>query len=483
MGEKKRKYKKLAKKINGIDRYAILKNAVIALIVVFAAAVLMLIGARDENLILLLALFLMVSGLLMLIFAVKGVLKIKEDEDDYGFRKKIRNIILRDMLRENGCEFYFYEKETTKLYSLRSAADSEDDYECCGKGIEALVKLRGIDKDGERKLKNSIAIIGPDKNLELDVTENGVLYIYRLSCVKWDRGEKNVVVCNITSPDIPHSQQQVQINDLVCGQNTSGVEVFLERNNWRYIWNSEQELEKMGFGTELQMNYDVQLEKNIALIVKQEDRANFLKTLNRLALLEKFRNGVTDLSLSYKVMVGEETAFRLLDVRMYRDIESEEIKANFYVRSVDADGLFNEKARGAGIENGYRYVAMRCVEKLYKDCVWLGFADLDKDKIYILKSDKSDGESRTKPMSLKKLIDETAEIRIHPEDRNVFYSYNNTNYLKNNLTADNPITVSYRKKLPGSTEFAQAQSTAFLIKKDGTSFEVLYVEKLNNVSE
>ena len=163
------------------------------------------------------------------------------------------------------------------------------------------------------------------------------------SGVRYGSGDKYAVVCTCEKKNtsqqegvLPKSGDRAQV---LAGKNTSCIEVFLEKNTWRFVWNSEEVFEKTGFGTELQMNYDLQLKSVIAPVVKHDDRAKFLKELDRLALLEKFRNGIGESAVVYKISTPESEKMRVLDVRMYRDKISDEVKAQFYVRSFEADEI------------------------------------------------------------------------------------------------------------------------------------------------
>ena len=86
----------------------------------------------------------------------------------------------------------------------------------------------------------------------------------------------------------------------------------------------------------MQNDYDTQLEKVISAIVYKSDKPAFVRALNRHYLLECFREGKCEFAIEYRTYEsGGMAGTGSLDVRIYRDKYNDEVKANFYVRSIN----------------------------------------------------------------------------------------------------------------------------------------------------
>lgn len=322
------------------QNFSALKSAAVNLIFAFAAAALLLFGTKNGHLQTAFALLIIAAGILFLLFAVIKVVRDKREETDCDFSFKVYKTLLKHFAEGEKCGVYVCDKLDRCVYNIKNGKEPYEG-EKCRNFAEYISQARSVEADSVRRLKNAFALVGRDESLKLDITEKEGIFEYTLTCVRYGSGDRYAVVCTCTKkkPVLTDTENEsvTDKEQVLAGKNTSCIEVFLEKNNWRFIWNSEGEFEKLGFGTELQMNYDKQLKNMIAPIVTSKDRARFLKELDRLALLEKFRNGTGEAAVVYRISTPEREKARVLDVRMYRDKISDEVKAQFYVRSFDAD--------------------------------------------------------------------------------------------------------------------------------------------------
>lgn len=193
-----------------------------------------------------------------------------------------------------------------------------------------------------RRLKNAAAVVGSEKSMKLNlfsVNSDGkeAVLEYTLRAVKNETERRDDVVCTVIECDgkikLPPKDgfDEVGTDDNIY--NTTGIEVLLERNQWRFMWNNEECLKKTEREPDYGTNYDRAVEYSIAPHVMTSDRQLFLKTISRLQLLENYRNGVTDLCVKYRLNIGNGVyEYRILDIHLYRGGKNDEIKANLYAR-------------------------------------------------------------------------------------------------------------------------------------------------------
>ena len=338
---KKKHFSKAAVKNNRrTDSYAVLKSTVINLVFAFMAAALLIFGNESGYLQTVIALLILAAAILLLLFAVSQVIRSDKNEAESDYTLRVYKALLKHLSASENCGVFVCDKLDRCVYNIKNGKEPYEG-EKCRNFAEYISQARNVEADSERRLRNAFALVGRDESLKLDITEKEGVFEYTLTCVRYGSGDRYAVVCTCTKKKpVSTDTENERFTDkeqVLAGKNTSCIEVFLEKNNWRFIWNSEKEFEKLGFGTELQMNYDKQLKNMIAPVVTAGDRAKFLKELDRLALLEKFRNGIGEAAVVYRISTPEREKARVLDVRMYRDKISDEVKAQFYVRSFDAD--------------------------------------------------------------------------------------------------------------------------------------------------
>lgn len=269
-------------------------------------------------------------GTVFAVLSFRGSIRVKDEGADV--RGKYR--FLRKMLHQISDEDINIFVYTRFSDTLETLADDGKTVKVIGNAMEYITD--GFDENNARIIRNAVALTGPDKDLSVTVEKDGVKYRYTFSYEKKSDGQP-AVVC---SAKRVYEKENVRATEnsgrMSEDYKTTCIEVFLERNMWHFLWNSEECFDNTPLVSRMQNDYDSQFEKQIVPLIYKGDRENFVRNLNRLRLLECFREGRDGFVLEYRMENGSpELRDRTLEVRIYRDKNNDEIKANFYVRRMN----------------------------------------------------------------------------------------------------------------------------------------------------
>ena len=253
-------------------------------------------------------------------------------------------ILLMQMAESSLAYMFVYDRKSDSVTVFRDRDGLHTDGLVIDEGLEYVEHHYKHLKQDIRRLKNALAISGPKKSIKLELLSavgdgsEQVLLEYTLRAVKNESdGKTDAVVCTVIERSDESEQQEDKGASVTEPDNsiynTTGIEVLLQRNSWRFLWNNEKSLKNLDYGTEIRGDYDGDVEKNIAPFVMSKDRYLFVSTLSRLNLIENYRNGNTDMCIKYRLNTGDGIyEYRALDIHMYRDAKTDEIKANLYAR-------------------------------------------------------------------------------------------------------------------------------------------------------
>lgn len=286
-----------------------------------------------------------ISMLLLSLYAYKKIRHVKDDADIAVYDIALKEKIVSQALSETSIRVFLYYKAENKIVVLKDADGTYKANTVVGDGTDYIAEYEKLDANDTRRMRNIIALTGADGNIKLAVcshrTNPGTLLKYTFSAVKNTSGEDYVIVCTATEVSDTGSQKVDLENfkNSVVAYKTTGLELFLESNRWRCVWNNEPVMDSKVTPGKLQSNYDSDLKKKILPEVKSQDRQIFEKNMNRLNLLEYFRSGKNEFSFDYHMKTTKPFPYdyelRIMDIHLLRDKKTDEVKANVYIRNVD----------------------------------------------------------------------------------------------------------------------------------------------------
>ena len=286
--------------------------------------------------------FFVIAVILTILFVIMGAIKVNDDVRRREFFFDVIKTALVKLSEDDYAGIYIYQKGNDELEIIKDI-NSEKSNITLQKGFEYLVAKTGIDESDRRKLKNTINLAGPGKDMRINVDakidNDKVVLQMMFSCIKKPSKNKSALVCVVRkSNSVQDITNNIEHNLSYDSFNTTCIELFLERNMWHFLWNNEPAFEKTKFGVRMNNDYDAQLKNGILQCIKQQDREKVLSMLDRLNLLESYRNGVFERTVTFSMPDADgRYSHRQLEVRMYRDNYNEEIKANFYIRNLPDD--------------------------------------------------------------------------------------------------------------------------------------------------
>lgn len=296
-----------------------------------------------------------ILGLLIFVLWIYGrVSKVKNDKSDVDYQVKLRENIIAGALLEPSVRIFLYYRKTGEAVYVANEFGTINLSKTQKTGLEHIVKTEGLCADDARKLKNNLSLCSKGKDIKFYAfcqnQSKSEEYIYVLSAVDDAEGDASVVMGIVRKaqkadfPASPEFDRESFKNNLVS-YNTSGMEIFLESNKWRFMWNNEPYFAAIKGDSSLRENFDGDLENLIIPSIHYADRNEFFRTLSRLSLLEMFRNGKTHIEFEYRVLTDKNAQtyeYRLLEAHLLRDNKTEQAKADIYIRNVD-ESFMTEK--------------------------------------------------------------------------------------------------------------------------------------------
>ena len=428
-------------------------------------------------------------GLMLFIFWIYSrVEKVKLEDINSAYQMKMRDRILASALSETSMRVFLYYRDTGEITILKNGSGIKHSGERIKNGIEYIIKYEVLDCDDARRMKNSFALTGSGNSVKFTVCSkrSGAeqWLRYTLTSVKNERGRQNIIIC--TARDVTESEIKKQemldverFRNSVVTYKTTGLELFLERNRWKLVWNNEPIFSGGVLDGEYR-DYDDDLSRTILPVIHDSDRMKFSNVMNRLNLLEAFRRGTTELSLEYRILSGNtpesDYEYRVLEIHLLRDKHTDEAKANIYIRNVEKSDF--EKFTLPNNVSERQYIISSVLSTVTKNCTWIGFAELTQGRIAPISSDGHSFESSFDFCDFEDHMNSFIETKVYPEDRSICHTMNSIKYLGEHLSDSNDVITHYRKAFPKAPSvYINVRSRAHLISCDNGKFEVVFVEE------
>lgn len=427
--------------------------------------------------------------LIFILWTYSRVEKVKQDRKSVDYQVNMRDKILATAFADTSMRIFIYYRQSDEIKILKNGSGVNEDSERIKGGVDYIASYEKLDADDRRKMKNSFELIGYGNSIKLTVqsrrTETPVFLRYTLASIRGNGKSESAIIC--TARDVTESELNKKkmldvesFRNSVVTYKTTGLELCLERNTWRFVWNNEPYFDDKGITVgEYLTNYDRDLEKLILPAIQYSDREKFAGGMNRLNLLESFRRGTTEMSFEYRILGGAsqecDYEYRIMEIHMLRDKSTDEAKANVYIRNVGKDEM--EKFSTERQSDARRSIVDFVCRVFLEGVNWIGYAELENNTLYVVSSHGTCIEKEFIPENFDRHMDYFISNSVHPEDRCVFHSVNSAEYLKKHLTHENPIETSFRKCIPDSEAYSENITTVYLADDRDGVFHVLFVER------
>ncbi len=306
-----------------------------------------------------------IAGLVIFVLWIYGrVSKVKNDKSDVDYQMKLRESIIAGALWEPSVRIFLYYRKTGEAVYVANEFGTINLSKTEKNGLEHIVRTEGLGPDDARKLKNNLSLCSKGKDIKFyafcEKQQKTEEYMYVLSAVNDAEGDASVVmgiVRRAQKTDLPAGAEfdRESFKNNLVSYNTSGIEIFLESNKWRFVWNNEPYFAAIKGDSTLRNNYDSDLENLIIPSIHYADRNEFFNTLSRLSLLEMFRNGKTHIELEYRILTDKSVQkyeYRLLEAHLLREHKTDQAKADIYIRNIDESFMTEKDERGQENQKG-----------------------------------------------------------------------------------------------------------------------------------
>ncbi len=396
---------------------------------------------------------------IMFVFVVwmyRRVEKVKNDTDSVAYQVNMRDRILSTALADTSMRVFLYYRGKNKLSVMKDATGLRQNEVFVENGLNYIADYEQLDADDTRRLRNSFALTGANGNIKLTVKSNRTnpptFLKYTFSSVKDAGGDDDVIICTALddTESFLHNKQKLDLEtfrNTVVSYKTTGIELFLESNRWRCMWNNEPVFQQKIQTMDLRNNYDQDLKKIILPEIRSSEKQIFEKHMNRLSLLEMFRSGKNEISFDYCIKTGkafpDDYEIRIMDIHLLRDKLTDEVKADVYIRNVDKEEVRKaspdsdpkEKKRVLALLSGY----------LYANYTFIAMVDLNNNAVTVVCSDGVAVTDKPMQQNFESFVSNFAK-QVHPEDKELYLSAVDAKNLEQTLNEKNVLNISYRKK-------------------------------------
>lgn len=129
-------------------------------------------------------------------------------------------------------------------------------------------------------------------------------------------------------------EEMGKLLDRMMGATLAGIEVHLEEDRWRLLWQRGSLGERLR-RLETERPYSTALLESFTPYVHPQDRENFRKLMDRRTLLSAFFSGANRMSQDYRVKEETGYAWHSTEVHFFRDPITRQAMCNLFVRQVD----------------------------------------------------------------------------------------------------------------------------------------------------
>ena len=391
---------------------------------------------------------------LFLVWINGRVADLNKGEAKNRYITDVRNRILAAALEETSTRLFLYDKNTGEISVLKDADGIHSDLCKYKNGIEELIKYEGMSDDDARRLKNGIAVTSPGKASKLTlVSKKGSDEVFLRYTLTGAKNETGGIMIIGTARDVTEREKQKRrhvdlekVRNAVVTYDTTGIEVNLERNCWKILWINEPVLETLGYQPlKTYTNYDSDLGRDVASKLHIEDREVFINKLNRFSMLEAFRRGETDSSFEYRISSGTDSdvsyAYRVIEIHLFRDKQTDEVKASFYIRNIDDAEI--DKYTVNKFNNAASHILSSVLECASGSLARAAFADLESGLFVPVSFDGKHVLPKLEALDYDEQIRRYAETCVHSNDRQSFLACTDRKFLTEELKKDNSVKLEF----------------------------------------
>ena len=389
---------------------------------------------------------------LFLVWINGRVADLNKGEAKNRYITDVRNRILAAALEETSTRVFLYDKNTGEISVIKDADGIHSGVSKYKNGIEELIRYEGMSDDDARRLKNGIAVTSLGKASKLTLLSkrgsDETFLRYTLTGVKNETG--GIMIIGTARDVTEHERQKRRHVDLekvknaVVTYDTTGVEISLERNCWKILWLNEPAVDSLGYKPlKMYTNYDSDFKHDIAAKIHTEDREIFINKLNRFSMLDAFRRGETDFSFEYRINTGSDGSYgyRVIEIHLFRDKQTEEVKASFYIRNIDDAEI--DKYTVNKFNNAASHILSSVLECASGSLARAAFADLESGLFVPVSFDGKHVLPKLEALDYDEQIRQYAETCVHPNDRQSFIACSSRDFLAGELKNDNSVRLEF----------------------------------------
>ena len=210
-----------------------------------------------------------VIGMILFVLWTNGrVARLKKNDESSKYQAEMRNRILASALAETSTRVFLYYRQSDELIVIKSDSTVNASSRRISDGLKHICEYEGLSGDDARKLRNSLALTGNGNTVKFTLcsrrTGKNVFLRYTLSGAKDENGDGSVIIGTARDITEDETERRRQIDlerfrSSVVTYKTTGLEILLERNRWRFVWNNEAYFIKAGLVNEMRANYDSDL--------------------------------------------------------------------------------------------------------------------------------------------------------------------------------------------------------------------------------
>ncbi len=479
-----KQFKRLTKYINDFDRYAIVRGALLMFLLVSILAY----GFFSMSP----SFFVIQFIIAVFVLWVNGrVIKMKKNDASSRHQAQMTNRVLATALADTSIRVFIYYKATGKTVFLKGGMETPDNMD--KDSLEAISESEGFSADDTRKLKNSIALVGVGKSVKFTLCSHRdgkeTFLRYTLVGATDENGDPTIVIgtARDITEDETHRRRQIDLEKFrnsVVTYKTTGFEIALERNKWKIMWMNEPAVEKSGLDTRnKKSSYDEDMAKYIIPCIHPEDREQFSKFLDRLTLLEDFRRGKTEKSLDYRILTDKNNPevfeYRITEVHLLRDKDTDEAKADVYVRNIENADL--EKFTVKHIDEITNHILSSVLGFMSTSCARAAFAQLDEGVVLPVSFNGRDFLPKLEKFGLDEFMEDFAQYYVQDDYKQEFLKQSTLEYFRKELAEKDCISMDFVTlcECDGKNVYTPVTRYAFKIK-NSTNNEMVIIEKIQN---
>ncbi len=427
-----------------------------------------------------------IAAMVIFIFWINGrVARVKKNDENSKYHTEMNTQVLATALTDTSIRIFLYYKNTGEALILKDGA-GQGESKLVKNGLDTIAANECLSEDDARRLKNSAALVGPGKNVKFTLCSHrgGTESFLRYTLVgsKDANGDPTLVIGTARDITADETERRKKLDvekfrNSVVTYKTSGFEIYLERNGWKIMWLNEPLLsETLGKAGE----YDKDLKRAVLPLIHPSDRENVGMFLDRLTLLEDFRRGRTEKSMEYRIMCdtkdGGVYEYRIIEVRLLRELTTDQAKADIYIRNVENADL--ERFTVKQIDEITNLILSSVMCCLSNRCTRAAYARLE-DNIFVPVT--FDGRSvlpRLEKFEIEAFMENFANKCVAEEDRARLVEMSKRSFIKKEISEKGEAVINFKALVERDGKSGYVPVTRHITPcGEGEINEVVIIEK------